>query len=168
MPSSKKITTENMKKKIIFNLLSLIFILSSLSAHAVRTMTANPINIASRLILYTDSAKVANILGYYGYELSSENSSASAGLSQGEATIFRHPDGTIIRFTFPKTEAKEKFPTVQVKSKVPKTEAEKILKDLNYTKTDSGYETTSSKFSNHTTRCTFDPGNTITLRCLPK
>ena len=162
-----------MKKKLIFNILSLIFIfLLPLSAQAVRTMTANPINIASRLILYTDSAKVATALKYYGYELSSEatnsHKSASAGLSQGETTIFAHPDGTIISFSFPNTDSKENFPKVQVNSKVSKIEAEKILKDLDYTKTSTGYETNSSKYSTHITSCKFGPGNTITFQRLPK
>ncbi|MDE5793900.1 MAG: hypothetical protein K2I08_04195 [Muribaculaceae bacterium] len=135
-------------------------------------MTANPINIASRLILYTDSAKVATALKYYGYERSSEATdspqSAPAGLSSGETTVYRHPDGTTITISFPKTDSNQTIPTVQVKSKVSRPEAEKILQDLDYKKTSTGYETTSSKYSPYITRCTLDPNNTITFRRLPK
>ena len=137
----------------------MLFILSSLPAQAVRTMTANPINIASRLILYTDSAKVATALQYYGYMAQSRDNGY---------TVFAHPDGPIIRFMYPKTDSKENFPTVQIKTKIPKTEAEKILKDLDYKKTSTGYETTSSKYSTHITSCSFDPNNTITFQRLPK
>ncbi|MDE6523362.1 MAG: hypothetical protein K2L17_11125, partial [Muribaculaceae bacterium] len=123
-------------------------------------------NIASRLILYTDSAKVATALKYYGYELQPTDTPPSGGW--GANTIYRHPDGTIISFSFPKTDSKQTFPTIQVKSKVSKIEAEKILKDLDYKKTSTGYETTTSKYSTHITSCTFDPGNTITFQRLPK
>ena len=51
----------------------------------------------------------------------------------------------------------------------PRSEKDQYKKEeLNYTKTDFGYETTSSKYSNQTTRCTFDSENTITFQRIHK
>lgn len=140
--------------KFIFSLLSLIFLLA-FPAYPVKPQTANPINIASRLIMQSDSAKVASTLEYYGYSIQP---------SDNEYIVFKHPDGTIIRFTYPPADYKQNYHTVVVVSKVDKKEAEKRLKELDYKKVENGYESNSSKYSTHITKCSFGSGKTITFQ----
>lgn len=123
--------------KFIFSLLSLIFI-TALPAGAVKKIEANPINIAVMLTQERDTAEIASTCVYYGYERQ---------LPQDGYTIFTHVNGSKIRY---KLIDGDKYPTLEVKSKVSEKEKDKILKNLNFQKNGNAYE---RKSIGHTTRC---------------
>ena len=161
-----------MKKYLIFSILSLVFI-ASFPAQAIKRINANPINIASRLVLQQDSAEIASTLEYYGYSHTPNTATQSPILQVDLAdtdgfAVFSHPDGSIIRFYYPKTEDKQKYPTVQVKSNSLRVSIEKIMDQLQYKKTGDHYENVISKYSTHLTKCTFGPGNLVTFQRLRK
>ncbi len=149
-----------MKKHLIFNILSLIFIISSLPAQAIKRITANPINIASRLILQPDSAEVAATLEYYGYTLQSQSPLKPETLTPetSGSAIFTHPDGSTITVTFP---THSSHPTIQVYTKTSKPQIEKILYELDYKKVGNHYEAPTSKYSTYLTQCTIGSGNAV-------
>ncbi len=138
-----------MKMKIVFYLLSLI-IATSLPAGAVKKIEANPINIAVVLTQETDSSKMASTLEYYGYVLQSPPSNGQQA--------YMHPNGSVIRYQY----LNQKYPTVEVTSKVSSTERNKILKNLNFRKKGNTYE---RKSIGYTTECASgSPGSLIFTR----
>lgn len=148
-----------MKKYLIFSVLSLVFI-ASLPARAIKRITANPINIASRLVLQPDSAEVASTLEYYGYSYS-PNTETQAQLADiwDTAATFTYPDGSIIRFAYLDRVDKQNYPTLQVYTKQSRAETEKKLQELDYKKNGNHYENILSKYSRYLTKCTFGPAN---------
>ena len=141
----------------------LIFLLFSLlPLHAVKKIEANPINIAVMLTQETDTARMTSTLRYYGYKPSFENSTsyqtASAGLSSGETYTFTHQNGSVIRYKFTNTD--QKYPTIEVTSKVSQKEKDQTLKNLNFQKTGNSYE---RKTVGYTTRCVNGPHGLLIL-----
>lgn len=162
-----------MKKNLIFCILSLIFLLP-IPAEAVKRMTANPVNIASRLVLKQDSATVASILEYYGYtavthtvpsaDTATQSQTQQAPLTDTDGfAVFSHPDGSIIRFAYLNPDPKQAYPTIHVYTKSTKPQIEKILSELDYKKAGNHYEATISKYSTYLTKCTFGPGKYLTF-----
>lgn len=151
-----------MKKQLFFCILSLIFLLP-LPVQAIKRISANPINIASRLVLQPDSAKVASTLEYYGYTYS-PNTETQAQLADTDGyAVFTHPNGSIIRFAYLDRSDKQNYPTIQVYTKQSRAETEKKLKELDYKKNGNYYENILSKYSRYLTKCTFGPGKFLTF-----
>nr|MDE6697279.1 hypothetical protein [Muribaculaceae bacterium] len=132
----------------------LFIILKELPAEAVKRMIVNPVNIASQLVLKQDSATVASTLEYYGYTIHP---------SQEGYTVFKHSDGSVIRFVYQNPDPKQSYPTIQVYTKSAKPQIEKVLSELNYKRVGNHYETTTSKYSTYLTKCTFGPGKFLTF-----
>ncbi len=99
----------------------------------IRKIEANPINVAVSLTERTDSATIASICEYYGYINQP---------SQKDYTVFQHPKGSIIRYSFKKADVTtgSKYPTIEVKCKGTQKEKEVILKNLNFQKSGNSYE----------------------------
>ncbi len=116
-----------MKKTI---LLFILLLLTLLPASAIKKIEANPINVAFMLAQETDSAKMASICDYYGYVIQP---------SQDGYTIFKHPNSSIIRYSFRDVTTEQPYPYVEVKSKLSSKEIDFTLTDLNFKKNGSGY-----------------------------
>lgn len=138
-----------MKKYLIFNLLSLIFLLSAFpmaaerkfDIHPTKKIDANPINVAVTLVEKTDTAKIASTCEYYGY---------TRQLLQEGYNVFTHSNGSIIRYKL--SDKDQTYPIVEVKSKASPKEREQILKNLNFQKNGNAYE---RKSIGYITRCSF-------------
>lgn len=147
--------------KIGKSLLTLLFLLFSITFSYAQKLkiNANPINIASQLILDTDSANMASNLEYYGYSFQS---------SENGKTVYQHPDGTVITYSFPYTDTKIRYPEVLVKSKVSEKEIKKILENMSYKKIGSHYEHNASKYGSHITKCTPTHNSTLKFQRIKK
>ncbi len=138
-------------KKII--LLLTLLLLANYSANAdtkfdvlpIKKIEANPINIAVSLTERTDSATIASICEYYGYIIQP---------SQDGYTIFKHPNGSIIRYSFNNSDNRSKYPTIEVKCKASPKEKDQRLKNLNFQKSGNSYE---RRALNSTIKCTYGP-----------
>lgn len=156
-----------MKKQFIIYLLSFI-ILQALPAQAIKRINANPINIASQLVLKQDSAEVASTLEYYGYthtpNYTTQSPTPQAPFADTDGfTVFSNPDGSIIRFAYLDNTDKQNYPIIQVYTKQSRTETEKKLQELDYKKNGNHYENILSKHSRYLTKCTFGPGKFLTF-----
>ena len=140
----------------------LLLLINLLPAQAVKKIEANPINIAFLLAQETDSAKMASICDYYGYQpytdSSNSNKSASAGLSSGKTNTYRHPNGSIIRYTFRDATPSQPYPKVEVKSKKSSKEIEYILTDLRFEKQANGYKRKLGQYARSVTDCKYGHG----------
>ena len=130
---------------LIFGLLSLIFI-SPLHASAANKLEANPINLAVILTEKNDSATIASICEFYGYQTQP---------SQDGYTVYQHPNGSIIRYNFTHADDGRKYATIEVKSKISSKEQDEILKNLRFQKAGNVYERPSIT---HQTRCSQSQG----------
>ena len=130
---------------LIFGLLSLIFI-SPLQASAANKHEANPITLAVILTEKNDSATMASICEFYGYQPQP---------SQDGFTVFYHPNGSIIRYTFTPAEDGRQYSTIEVKSTISSKEMDKILSDLRFQQTGNVY---SRQSFTHQTRCSYMQG----------
>ena len=135
----------------------LLLLITLLPAQAVKKIEANPINIAFLLAQETDSAKMASICDYYGYQpytdSSNSNKSASAGLSSGETNTYRHPNGSIIRYTFRDATEAQPYPQVEVKTRQSAKDIDFTLTDLRFEKQGNGYERKLGQYARYTTTC---------------
>lgn len=129
-----------------------LLLLTPLSASAAKKIEANPINIASILVEKTDSTKVASTLEYYGYTLQ--------GMKDGYC-IMTHPNGTEIRFSFNEDGTPSKYPTVILKYNASQRDLHDRLKELNFEKSDNGYEKTKNPYSHYSTKCIAGPHSTL-------
>ena len=131
-------------------ILTLALTLSTLlPAGAVKKIEANPINIAVMLTQEKDTASMASTCDYYGYVRQ---------IPQDGYTVFRHANGSVIRYKY--LDADQKYPTIEVKSKASQKEKEETLKHLNFQKNGNSFERRSVGY---TTRCIFGPRNFIVL-----
>lgn len=130
---------------LIFGLLSLIFI-SPLYVSAANKLEANPINIAVILSEKNDSATMASVCEFYGYQVQT---------SQDGYTVYHHPNGSIIRYAFSTADDGRQYATIEVKSKMSSKEQDKILKDFRFRKSSNVYERPSFT---HMTRCALTQG----------
>ena len=115
-------------KKTLF-ILSLL-ILAIIPAKAIKKIEANPINIAFILAQETDTAKIASICKYYGYELQQPKDGY---------TVYEHANSSIIRYSFKDATEEQPYPKVEVKSKLNTKEIDFSLTDLEFKKDGSGY-----------------------------
>ena len=123
-------------KKVLLILTTILF--SLIPAGAVKKIEANPINVAYILAQETDSAKIASTLKYYGYELQPIETPPSGG--RGAYTNYRHPNGSIIRYTFKDATKAQPYPQVEVKSKKSSKDIDSTLTNLNFKKYGSVYD----------------------------
>ena len=134
-----------------------LLLLAILTASAVKKIEANPINVAFILAQETDSAKIASICDYYGYQPSPDNGTvsktASAGLSSGETNTYRHPNGSILRISFRDATPDQPYPQVEVKSKQSSKDIDFTLTDLRFKKQGNGYERKLGQYARYTTTC---------------
>ena len=120
---------KNKIKKITLLLSLLLFTL--LPTHAVKKVEANAINVAVMLTEQPDSAGIASTCEYYGYVSQPK---------QDCYNVYKHPNGSIIRYTFTTAEDGKSYPTVEVKSKASQKGKEEILQGVNFKKEGKGYE----------------------------
>ena len=149
--------------KLIFYLLSLIFIISlpsfaenNFEIMPVKKIEANPINVAVMLTEQLDSAAAAATCQYYGYV----NQPSQDGM-----TVYKHPNGSIIRYSFTIADNGKQYPTVEVKTKGTQKEKDKILESLNFKKNGNVNERRSIGFITH---CTSAPQDFLRLKTIPK
>ena len=129
-------------KKILLPLLLIIFTLFHVQAKTLK-IAANPINVAAILTELPDSAALASTCEYYGYIRQSP---------QDGYTVYKHPNGSVIRYSFNEADNGKSYSTVEVTSKVSQKEKDQILQEeLNFQKTGNACERRSVGY---TTRCT--------------
>lgn len=179
--SAALLRLKTMKSKQTLLLLIILFCIPLSHAQKLK-IHANPINIASQLVLDTDSANIASTLIYYGYSLQSTDNAK---------TVYQHPDGTFITISFPNISgnptqsglfaisgngrratgdaisSSAAFPTIQVKSKVSEKELKKILEDMNFQKVGTCYEHDASRYSSYIPRC-IPSSKSVTFQRLKK
>ena len=131
-------------KKITLLLSLLLFTL--LPTHAVKKVEANAINVAVMLTEQPDSAGIASTCEYYGYVSQPK---------QDGYNVYKHPNGSIIRYTFTTEEDGKSYPTIEVKSKDSQKGKEEILQELNFKKNVNGYE---RRALGHHTTCSTSQG----------
>ena len=129
---------------------------NNLEVMPVKKIEANPINVAVMLTEQLDSASAAATCEYYGYVNQP---------SQGDFTVFKHPNGSIIRFNFTTADNGKKYPTVEVKSKEAQKDMDKNLKSLNFNNIGSLLERNSIGF---TTQCASTSQGFLQLKSIPK
>ncbi|MDE5870854.1 MAG: hypothetical protein K2H22_02760 [Muribaculaceae bacterium] len=139
-----------MKAYILTLLLFLINIFpagadSKFDIHPIKKIEANPINVAVMLSERPDSISIASTCEYYGYILQSP---------QDGYTVFKHPNGSVIRFTFKEADNGKKYFTIEVRSKDSQKEKDQILQNLNFQKSGNACVRRSVGY---TTRCTNGP-----------
>ena len=145
-----------------------LLLLAILPARAVKKIEANPINVAFILAQETDSAKIASICDYYGYQPSPDNSTssktASAGLSSGETNTYLHPNGSILRISFRDATPDQPYPQVEVKSKQSSKDIDYTLTDLSFKKQGNGYQRNLGQHARHITTCKHAPRGFLRLQ----
>lgn len=122
----------------------------------VKKIEENPINVAVMLTEQLDSARVAATCEYYCYIYQS---------SQDGFSVYKHPNGSVIRFNITTADNGKKYPTVEVKSKGTQKEKDKILKTLNFKKNGNVTERRPIGF---TTQCSTASQGFIRLKANPK
>ncbi|MDE6742074.1 MAG: hypothetical protein K2J58_07065 [Muribaculaceae bacterium] len=122
----------------------------------VKKIEANPINVAVMLTEQLDSASIAATCEYYGYINQP---------SQDGYVTFKHPNGSIIRYSFTIADNGKQYPTIEVKSKGTQKEKDQRLQELNFNKNGNTYERRSIGY---TTRCTSAPQGFLRLSNHPK
>ena len=144
-------------RKLTLILTLLFFTLLPLSAESkfevmpVKKIEANPINVAVMLTEQLDSASTAATCEYYGYINQP---------SQGDFTVFKHPNGSIIRYNFTTADNGKQYPTIEVKSKGTQKDKDKILESLNFMKNGNSYE---RKSIGYHTLCSSAPNGYLRL-----
>lgn len=111
-----------MKTLIIFLITVAI---SILPIHAAGKVEANPINIAYTIAEKTDSAKIVSTLAYYGY---------APQISQNNNTIYLHPNGSEIDFSFEENGVNQEYPIVRALTKTTEKDKQKTLSQLKFKK----------------------------------
>ena len=124
--------------------------------HPIKKIEANPINVAVMLSERPDSTSIASTCEYYGYILES---------AQDGYTVYKHPKGSIIRFSFERADNGKEYSTIEVTSKVSQKEKDHILQELNFQKSGNAYERLSVGYM---TRCTNGSRGSIIFQQRPK
>ena len=141
-------------KKII--LIFAIILFSILPSSAIKKIEANPINVAVMLTEELDPASLAKTCDFYGYQHQG---------NQDGYTVFKHQNGSIIRFKFVPDEDGKQYSTIEVSSKETQKDRDAILKGLNFQKSGNTYERRSI---GHITRLTPSSHSFLRLTCHPK
>ena len=126
--------------KYFLPLFLLLFSLLPIGAATLK-IEANPINVAAILTELPDSVALASTCEYYGYIRQSP---------QDGYTVYKHPNGSVIRYSFNEADNGKEYSTIEVTSKISQKEKDQILQELNFQKAGSDYERRSVGY---TTRC---------------
>ncbi|MDE6552219.1 MAG: hypothetical protein K2K98_04575 [Muribaculaceae bacterium] len=136
---------------------------SKFDIHPTKKIEANPINVAFMLAQETDTAKMASILHYYGYEPTEGQFSERSFPSEGKSSLktqdsrlkteYTHPNGSTIRYTFQDATQAQPYPHVEVKSKLTAKAVDSKLTDLKFKKEGSGYTRKSNQYSRTVFHC---------------
>ncbi len=145
-----------MKKYLIISLLSLIF-MCSLPASAVKTINANPVNLAAVIVEMVDSAKIQSEFDYYGYTLQ--------GTEDGYK-IMKTPNGHEIRYSFQDTKAIDNHPVVIVHTAESAPDLDKRLDEMQFIKDGHTYIRVARRDENHLTKCFPNSSNTLLFQSL--
>lgn len=137
-------------------LIHALLLLTILPIHAVRKVEANAINVAVMLTEQVDTDAIASTCEYYGYERQP---------SQDGYNVYKHPNGSIIRYTFTTAENGKEYPTIEVKSKGNQKDNDELLQGLNFQKSGNSYE---RKSIGHRTRCTSSSQGSLCFSNYPK
>lgn len=141
--------------KFIIYLLSII-VISSLPAGAVKTINANPINVAVVIVETNDSVKIAETLYYYGYGLKET--------TYDGYIVMKHPNGNEIRYSLTDQNDSSNHTKVVVKTKATHKEIDKLLTDLKFKKGGNLYERMINRYNNQITQCNFGPNKTLVFQ----
>lgn len=129
-------------KKILLPLLVILVTLFHVQAKTLK-IEANPINVAAILTELPSSTALSSTCEYYGYIQQPP---------QDGYTVYKHPNGSVIRYSFNEADNGKSYSTVEVTSNISQKEKDQILQDnLNFQKTGNAYERRSVGY---TTRCT--------------
>ncbi len=143
-----------MKKSLIFILLSLIF---TLPAGAVKTINANPVNLAAVIVEMVDSARIEKEFAYYGYTLDS----TEVGFK-----VMRSPNGHEIRYSLSDPKAVDGRPVVIVKTTETPVQLDIRLTDMQFEKKGDTYTRVSHRDEDHLIRCNTPSPRTLLFQCL--
>ena len=134
-----------------------LLLLAILPASAVKKIEANPINVAFILAQETDSAKIASICDYYGYQPSPDNTTLPSGGRGAYSSTYLHPNGSILRISFRDATPDQPYPQVEVKSKQSSKDIDYTLTDLRFEKQGNGYERKLGQYARYSTICKHTP-----------
>ena len=141
--------------KYILPLLAILFSLLPIEAATLK-IEANPINVAAILTELPSSTALASTCEYYGYIQQSP---------QDGYTVYKHPNGSVIRYSFNEADNGKSYSTVEVTSKVSQKEKDSILQELNFQKTGNACDRRSVGY---TTRCTNGRHGALIFQQRPK
>lgn len=141
--------------KFIIYLLSII-VISSLPAGAVKTINANPINVAVVIVETNDSVKIAETLYYYGYGLKET--------TYDGYKVMKHSNGSEIKYSFDGG----KYPKVELKTDQTANEIDRQLSDLKFKKDGNNYERMINRYGNRVTQCYVRPKNKLIFQRIMK
>lgn len=133
--------------------------MTSLPARAVKTINANPVNLAARIVEMVDSARIQQEFDYYGYTL------------QGTEDVFkvmRTANGHEIRYSFQDPKALDGHPVVIVKTFESTPELDKRLRDMQFNKNGQTYIRVATRDENHLTKCYPNSPNNFLFQCLKR
>ncbi len=147
-----------MKKQFIIYILS-FFILQAIPARAVKTINANPVNLAAAIVEKVDSVKVQREFDYYGYKLHS---------TEDGFKVMKSPNGYEIRYSFQDPKALDNHPVVIVKTTEASEELNKRMKEMQFKKDGHGYSRVARRDDNHIVQCTPGPSNTLLFHCIKR
>lgn len=149
-------------KRLLLPLLAILFSLLTVGAvnkrdvHPIKKIEANPINVAVMLTERPDSISIASTCEYYGYLLQSP---------EDGYTVFRHPNGSTIRYSIREAGNGKTHSTIEVRSKATQKEKDQTLRSLNFQKSGNAYIRRSIGY---TTQCTNGPRGSLVFQHQPK
>ena len=141
--------------KYFLPLLAILFSPLQIGAATLK-IEANPINVAAILTELPDSTALASTCEYYGYIQQPP---------QDGYTVYKHPNGSVIRYSFNEADNGKSYSTIEVIFKVSQKEKDSILQKLNFHKTGNAYERRSVGYA---TRCTNGRHGAIIFQQRPK
>lgn len=117
------------------------FFLPMISAYAqMKRITGEPVNIGVLLVNQNSLDEMIETCEYYNM--------TPQAMDDNGYTVYKHPDGSTIRFKVSVQEDKT-FPIVKITTKKKSKDIEKILTELRFKKTDNGYETSGRLVRTH-------------------
>ncbi len=148
-----------MKKYLILSILSIIFTIASLPAGAVKTINANPVNLAAVIVEMVDSARIENEFAYYGYTLDS---------TEDGFKVMRSPNGHELRYSLNDSKAIDGRPVVLVKTIENPAQIASRLNELQFEKHGDSYRRVSRRDEDHLIQCTPNSSHTLLFQCLKR
>lgn len=133
--------------------------MSALPVGAIKTINANPVNLAAVIVEMVDSARIQREFDYYGYKYQ--------GTEDG-FKVMKTPNGHEIRYSFQNAKALDGHPVVIVKTFESPTEIDTRLKELQFIKDGQNYRRVARRDENHLIQCLPNSSNSILLQCLKR